>query len=107
MILNTLGLCSQHAMINLGAHLKRVHDGVNVQSIDLIINIPKDKTWCPQTVENFWKHHPQYMRLKIILDNDQGIPLEKAMFQFVNFLRVCYSMSGGDLVFVSDRLDVD
>lgn len=99
-------MLTQNAMIGLGAVLKRVYDNVTINSIDLILDLPKGRTWDDET-KFFFSKTPKLDELRRSVEEGRGLDIKCAMDRFYEFLLKCYIMTNGNMVLGANRLDID
>jgi hypothetical protein len=97
-------------MVEIGATLRDCERHENVKQFGCLINMPPQRTWEREVVENFWKKKvsmARFLKVKQTIQEKKGVDVEVMLKDFSDFIKECIEITNGSLVIASDRIDQD
>lgn len=97
----------EHSLVNLAAVCYDLTNDKEIDFIDLILNVPEEKKWDKDTIQDFWKKKQHLVDLKDFIEQKKGIEPKEAIDQFVLFLKKYCNNENYDTVIAADHVEVD
>lgn len=97
---------AKNALIEIGIVFMNLHDGKVEAQLDVIINIPKDREWDPET-RKWMLQQPSLVEVVKMVDERRGLDVNNAMNKVASFLREHQQSVKGNAVIGADHTGKD